>query len=125
MGGKRLSAVLLSVASTGVLIVVLLFGVGLFAHVIPLPLGKNVGHLPCEQLPDKSSVLEALASHSDLADRLQNVGPGVKIEVATPCDEQPDKALIRISYATKAEREGIDRVLSQEGFGVPVELVRH
>lgn len=49
---------------------------------------------------------------------------GVKVDVATPCEGQPDRALIRISYATKAEREGIDTILAQEGFGVPVELVR-
>ncbi|MCG0238620.1 MAG: hypothetical protein L6E13_05040 [Firmicutes bacterium] len=124
MGGKRFSAVLLSVVATGVLIVFLGWGLGLFTQVIPSSLAQKLAYPPCEQLPDQSSVLEALASHRDLADRLQSVGPGVTIEVATPCKEQPDKALIQISYATKAEREGVNRILSQEGFGVPAVLVR-
>ncbi|PZN01665.1 MAG: hypothetical protein DIU76_11375 [Bacillota bacterium] len=106
------------------LIVILVWGLGLFTHVIPLPLAQKLAYPPCEQLPDKSSVLEALASHRDLADRLQSVGPGVEVEVVMPCEGQPDKALIQISYGTKAEREGLDRILSQEGFGVPAVLVR-
>lgn len=122
---KRHSTVLLAVASAGVLLVVLVWGMGVFADVIPLPFRQDVARPPCEQLPDKSSVAKALAAHGNLVARLERIGSGVKVEVATPCKGQPDRALIRISYATKAEREGIDQVLAQEGFGVPVELVRN
>ncbi|WP_152413012.1 hypothetical protein [Nitrolancea hollandica] len=56
--------------------------------------------------------------------RIQNVGPGVKVEVATPCNGQPDRAIVRIRYTTNTEWKGVDAILRQDdGFGVPVELV--
>ncbi|PZN08294.1 MAG: hypothetical protein DIU69_10280 [Bacillota bacterium] len=104
---------------------VLVGGMGVFANVIPLPFKQDVARPPCEKLPDQSSVAQALAAHGDLVARLERIGSGVKVEVATPCKGQPDRALIRISYATKAERAGIDQVLAREWFGVPVEVVRN
>jgi len=47
----------------------------------------------------------------------------VAVDVATPCDDQPDRAIVRITYATDDEWEGVDAILTQEGFGVAVELV--
>lgn len=123
--GKRLLAVLLVAVSAGALLVFLIAGAGLLSDVIPLPGRQDFARPPCDQLPDKQSVVAALASHGDLTARLQNVGPGVKVEVATPCEGQPDRALVRISYRTKDELKGIDALLRNEGFGVPVELVRH
>lgn len=93
--------------------------------VIPFPGKQDFARPPCEELPDKPSVTEAFTQHKGLVARLQNVGPGVKVEVATPCEGHPDRALIRILYKTKAEQEGISAILAQEGFGVPVEPVRH
>jgi hypothetical protein len=48
----------------------------------------------------------------------------VGVDVATPCEGQPDRAILRITYTTDAERKGVDAILQkEEGFGVPVELV--
>jgi hypothetical protein len=102
----------------------LIVGAGVAFGVAPLSGGRDSARPPCEQLPDRESVADAVASHEDLVARIQNVGPGVEVGVATPCEGQPDRAIIRITYTTNNEREGVDAILQQEkGFGVPVELV--
>jgi len=102
----------------------LIVGAGVAFGVAPLPGGRESARPPCEQLPDKESVEAAVASHEDLVNRIQNAGPGVNVDVATPCEDQPDRAIVRITYTTNNEREGVDAILQQEkGFGVPVELV--
>jgi hypothetical protein len=96
----------------------------LLAGVDPLPLGRDSTRLPCEQLPDRQTVADAIAAHQELVTRIERVGPGVTVEVATPCDDSPDWAIVRITYTTDAEREGVDTILRDAlGFGVPVELV--
>lgn len=91
---------------------------------VPLFGESDSARPPCEQLPDRKSVEDAVASHEDLVTRIENVGSGVKVGAATPCEGQPDKAIVRIGYTTGTEREGVDAILRQEqGFGVPVELV--
>jgi hypothetical protein len=114
--------------SACLLAVVLIVGAGLLtgglvAGVGPLSRGHDSARPPCEQLPDKQAVVDAVASHEDLVTRIREVGPGVKVEVATPCDDQPDRAIVSITYTTDAEREGVDAILGQEGFGVAAELV--
>ena len=50
--------------------------------------------------------------------------PGVTVEAATPCDDSPDRAIVRITSTTDAEREGVDAILRDAlGFGVPVEVI--
>ena len=93
--------------------------------ITPLVRGGESARPPCEQLPDRKSVTDALASHEDLVNRIQSVGAGVKVDAATPCEGQPDRAIVSIKHKTGDEREGVDDVLLQEGFGVPVELVRN
>lgn len=86
--------------------------------------GRDSARPPCEQLPNKKSVADAVASHEELASRIRNVGPGVEIAVATPCEGQPDRAIVRIGYSTDTEWESVNTILRRtEGFGVPVELV--
>jgi hypothetical protein len=104
-------------------VVLLIAGAGLLSGVDPFPLGRDSERPPCDQLPDRQTVADALASHQDLATRIRAVGPGVTVEVATPCDDQPDRAILRITYGTDDEWEGVDAILTQEGFGVAVELV--
>lgn len=87
--------------------------------------GRDSARPPCGQLPDRKSVVDAVASHEDLVIRVTNVGPGVEVGVATPCEDQPDRAIVRIKYATGAERKGVDAILRQEGFGAPAELVKN
>ncbi|CCQ95278.1 conserved exported hypothetical protein [[Clostridium] ultunense Esp] len=120
--GKWILAILLVVAAAALFLIA---GTGMLYDVIPFPGKQDFARPPCEKLPDKRSVDEAFVSHKDLVARLQNAGPGVKVEVATPCEGHPDRALIRILYKTKAEQEGISAILAQESFGVPVEPVRH
>jgi len=105
------------------LVLMTVAGAGLLSGVDPFPLGRDSERPPCEQLPDRQSVEDALASHGNLVTRIQDVGPGVAVDVATPCDDQPDRAIVRITYATDDEWEGVDAILTQEGFGVAVELV--
>jgi hypothetical protein len=109
--------------SACLLAVVLVVGAGLLTGAVPLSNGHNSARPPCEQLPDRQAIVDAVASHEDLVTRIQEVGPGVKVDVATPCEDQPDRAIVRITYATDAEWEGVDSILGQEGFGVAAELV--
>ena len=104
----------------GMLVIV---GAGLGSGVIPLSRGHDSARPPCEQLPNRQSVVDAVASHEDLVTRIQHVGPGVKVDVATPCDGQPDRAIVSIKYTTETEWKGVDAILRQEGFGVAVEVV--
>jgi hypothetical protein len=102
----------------------LIAGAGVVFGVIPLSRGGDSARPPCEQLPDRQTVADAVASHEDLVTRIRDVGPGVTVDVATPCEGQPDRAIVRITYETDDEREGVDAILRQEdGFGAPVELV--
>lgn len=103
--------------------VLLIVGAGVAFGLAPMLGGRDSARPPCGQLPDRKSVVDAIASHEDLAGRIQKAGPGVKVAVATPCEGQPDRAIVRIRYTTDTEREGVDAVLRQEGFGVPAELV--
>jgi hypothetical protein len=108
----------------GLLGVLLIVAAGLALGVVPLSRGHDSARPPCEQLPERESVADAVASHEDLVARIQDVGAGVKVAVATPCKGQPDKAIVRIEYTTETERKGVDAILQQEeGFGAPVELV--
>lgn len=98
-------------------------GAGMFPDLNPWSRGHDSSRPPCDQLPDRQAVVDALASHEELATRIQDVGPGVTVEVATPCDDQPDRAIVRITYETDDEWEGVDAIIREEGFGVAVELV--
>ena len=105
------------------LIVGAIAGAGLSSGVIPLSRGRDSARPPCKRLPDRKSVVDAVASREDLVARIRSVGPGVKVDVATPCEGQPDKAIVSIKYTTDAEWEGVNTILRQEGFGVALELV--
>lgn len=104
--------------------VLLIVGVGGVSFgLVPRLGGDDSARPPCEQLPDREAVVDAMSSQEDLVSRIQNVGSGVEIEIATPCEGQPEKAIVRVEYTTDTEREGVDGILQQEGFGVPVELI--
>jgi hypothetical protein len=109
----------------GAVVVVLLIvaGIAALAGVNPLDNGRDSTRPPCAQLPDRQAVDDALASHQDLVTRIEAVGSDVEVGVATPCDEPPDRAIIRITYQSDDEWDGIQAILTQEGFGVAVEVV--
>ncbi len=106
-----------------VLAVALVMATGLLTGVVPLPKGRDSARPPCEQLPDRQTVVDAVASHRELVTRIENVGPGVKVDVATTCEGQPNRAIVWITYTTDAEWEGVHAILTQEGFGVEAQLV--
>lgn len=89
----------------------------------PLDSGHKYVRPPCGQLQDHQTVENALASHPDLVARLESAGPGVAVDVDTPCKDQPDRALVRITYETDKEWDSIQSILGQEGFGVAVDVV--
>lgn len=104
--------------------VLLIVGAGVVVGAIPLSGGRDSSRPPCEQLPDRELVADAVASHEDLVARIEDVGSGVNVGVATPCEGQPERAIVRIEYETNIEWEGVDSILQQsDGFGAPVELV--
>lgn len=80
---------------------------------------------PCDQLPTRQTIEEALASNDQLASRIRGVGSGVTVNVATPCNDDPERAILRITYSTDSERDGVNAILTEEdGFGVEAELIR-
>lgn len=103
--------------------VVLLAAVALASGVIPQPGARGPARPPCEQLPTKATVTDAIVSHEDVVARIENIGPGVRVYAATPCQGRPDRAILSIEYATESERNGVDAILQQQAFGVPVQLV--
>jgi hypothetical protein len=105
-------------------VVLLLVGAGLASGAVPLTRGRDSVRPPCEQLTERQAVDDAVAAHEDLAARFRSVGPGVEVEVVTACEGPPPKGIVRITYATDTEREGIESILQQEdGFGAAIEVV--
>lgn len=119
---KGVGVILVCLAGV-LLVLVAVAGAGLRPDMGPWSSGRDSGRPPCEQLPDRQAVVDALASHGELVRRMEDIGPGVTVDVATPCDDQPDRAIVRITYATEDEWRGVDAILRQEGFAVAVELI--
>lgn len=85
--------------------------------------GGGVARPPCGKLPDKAAVLTALHTHPDMIKRLENVGNGVRVNLAQPCDDA-NLGLVRVTYTNDSQRDAIDTVLQHEdGFGVPLEVM--
>jgi len=83
--------------------------------------GSDEARPPCEQLPTEAAVRQALTGHGELTRRIEALGEGVTVEVATPCPD--DRALIEISFGNSAEHDAISEFLRKnDGFGVPVSL---
>lgn len=111
------------IAAAGAAIAVIAVA-GMALGVIRPPIGGKSPSLPCEQLPDRVTVEQALTQHADLLNRIHGAGSGVKVSVATPCAGQPEKAMVTIRYTTAAEQAAIDTIMRRDGFGVPAALVK-
>ena len=77
----------------------------------------------CGDLPERSRVEAALEAHAELVGRIEAVGDQVDVAVVAPCDSHPDRAEIRVFYPGGDDRERIEDVLDDDGFGVPISLV--
>lgn len=113
--------VLLIVVLVAILVVV--GGAGAVTGIVPIKRGHDSARPPCDQLPDRQTIARAIETHGDLVDRFETIGPGVRVEVATPCKDDPDRAIVRVTYGTDEEWKDIDAILTENGFGVPVEVI--
>ncbi|GAB78453.1 hypothetical protein SAMN05421595_2720 [Austwickia chelonae] len=106
-----------------------LFGAGvLLVAVLVLsgvlrPPGTSYTQPPCEQLPSRNTVDQALAHRADVVESIKHVGSQVNVAAASVCEPQ-DRALIRITYLHDRERLEIEKILMNPTFGVPVELAQ-
>jgi hypothetical protein len=79
--------------------------------------------VPCDRLPERAVVVDALNRHTDLVSRLVAVAPDeVHVDVSGPCDDRPSAAEILITYASHGQRTRIEDLLRAGGFGVPTSL---
>lgn len=110
---------ILTAAALLAVVLAIVFGV------IPPRTSPDVARPPCDQLPRRTDVAQALDSHRGLVAQLEAIGEKVHVTNEAPCGGQPDKALVMISYHSEDERQSIDRILTtQNGFGVPAQLKR-
>ena len=106
-------------------VALLLVGLAVMSGAIRLPGSSDDARPPCDQLPKQEQAANAVAVHADLVTRIKAVGNGVKVETTRPCQDQPDKGLVTITYGTSAERDNVRTILTTaDGFGVPVQLVK-
>lgn len=101
------------------LLVVAAYALGTF----PQLRARDSAQPPCERLPTRTAVADAVAAHEALVTRMKGVGAGVRVDVITACQGPPDGALVSVTYATDSERNALDAILQEESFGVPVEVV--
>lgn len=104
-------------------ILVVVGGAGALTGVVPFTRGHDSARPPCDQLPDRATVAHAIETHGDLVGRLESVGPGVHVRTEGPCKDDPERAIVRITYGTDEEWKGVDAILTESGFGVAVEVI--
>jgi hypothetical protein len=79
--------------------------------------------VPCDGLPDRAAVDQALNRHGDLVSQLVAVAPGlVHVDANSPCADRPNATEILITYGSHEQRTHIENLLRGGGFGVPVSL---
>ena len=106
-------------------VAVLLVSLAVLSGAIRRPRSSDDARPPCDQLPQQEQAANAVTVHADLVERIKAVGDGVKVESTRPCQDQPRKGLVTITYGTSAERDGVTTVLAKtDGLGVPVQLVK-
>jgi hypothetical protein len=117
MKRTAVSAIVIAIGATVVGLAVVLGVVGPWRT-------PYVARPACSELPSGSAVDTAFADHRDLTAQIEAVGSGVHVTRTSPCSDQPDRAVVTITYRTSTERAKVDHILTTaDGFGVPVELV--
>lgn len=48
----------------------------------------------------------------------------VSVAAGQPCDDRPDRALVRITYSSGDQRGQIDTLLQEDTFGVPAQVIQ-
>lgn len=114
---KRGMSALIALGAAALLAVVL-FATG----IVPVPGQEAAPHPPCQDLPTRAEVTDALTTHDDLVREIQAVGAQVQVDVGAPCSNEPDRALVRITYNEADDRDRINDVMSKSGFGVPAQV---
>ncbi|MEV7548256.1 hypothetical protein AB0N89_01365 [Amycolatopsis sp. NPDC089917] len=77
---------------------------------------------PCEQLPSRAAVTQAIARNAKLTDQLTRAGSGVRIDAGSPCSGQ-DKSIVTVHVTSDAEENAVNDILGKsEGFGVPATI---
>lgn len=116
---KRAPSIVVGLGAAAVLAVGLLV-----SGVLPVPGQDAAPHPPCEELPSRGEVDDALAQNPGLVEDLESIGSSVSVETGLPCDDQPDRALVRIIYTSGDQRGQIDTLLQQDTFGVPAQVIQ-
>lgn len=110
-------------AGAAVAVVILVFLVVVKGYFIGPILGGYT-HPPCEQLPSKAEVSQAIAEHTSLVNKLIAVGDNVKVIAETPCPDH-NRALVAIQVATAQQEASVRDILrNSDGFGVPATIER-
>ena len=85
--------------------------------------GSKPHRIPCEKWPTPVEVQRILDEHSDIVHRIEAINPGfTMVEINTY--DCPDRADIRILYATATDKEAIKSEVGngEYFFGVPYQL---
>lgn len=115
---RRALPIIIGLAAVAVL------AVGLLVSGVVRPPGQDAApHPPCDELPTRSEVDDALAQNPELVEAVEAVGSSVSVAAGEPCDDQPDKALVRITYRSADQRAQIDTLLQDDSFGVPAQVI--
>lgn len=116
---KRAAPIIAGLGTVAVLAVGLLV-----SGVIPVPGQDAAPHPPCADLPSRAEVDDALAQNPGLVEEIEGIGSSVSVEVGEPCDDQPDRGLVRITYRSDDQRAAIDTLLQEQTFGVPAQVIQ-
>lgn len=114
------------VKKISIILIVMIIIAGVFAYTNGLfPIGSKDTHPPCNQLPSVKEATDALATHQELAEKIEAVHTDITVEVGKPCSGDETRGLVLVTYAKGKQRDAIHNILKvSEGFGVPVHLVK-
>lgn len=91
---------------------------------LPSPLSKSKEtHPPCDQLPTRAEAQKAIDEHPEYIGRIKAVSPTVTVRADSPGCEDPNRALVIITYANDDDLPRLEEVLVQNtGIGSPLYL---
>lgn len=113
---------LLAVGTVGILVLGLLYAAHIPQRLVDEVLYDNYNHyLPCERLPQKVEIEQALVEHAIIVDQIRSVSTGVNIQIDEMLCSGTARADLVISYPGHTQRVEIERLLGGKTFfGLPV-----